>query len=87
MSNDFDLERSRWYNLMKVGLACRSTKTDAETIIKRSRNLGKFEYEPTAGKELADAENALTEALFAVQVARAEYERITNQFSTILAAE
>lgn len=74
MSKDFDLENSRWYSLMKVGLHCRNAKNDAEQIIKRARNLGKFEYEPTAGSELAKAEDALTEALFAVKAARSEYE-------------
>lgn len=76
--SDFDLEKSRWFNLMKLGNACRSTKADAETIIQRARNLGKFEYEPTAAAELEKAETALTEALFAVKVAREEYRRVAN---------
>lgn len=74
MSNDFDLDKSRWYNLMKLGLASRNAKVDAAAIIERARNLGKYEYEPTAGKELAEAETQLAEALFAVRVAREEYE-------------
>lgn len=75
----FGIENSRWYSLMKCGLACRNAKQDAADIIKHSRNLGKLGgYEPTAGKELADAENNLTEALFAIKIARQEYEHITN---------
>ncbi len=78
MSNDFDLDKSRWYNLMKLGMSARNSKVDAASIIERARNLGKFEYEPTAGQLLADAENNLTEALFAVKVAREEYEKHTQ---------
>lgn len=77
--SDFDLDNSRWYSLMKLGICCRNAKGCAEEISHRAPKLAKYEYEPTAGKELADAENALTEALLAVQVARASYERVTHQ--------
>lgn len=77
--SDFGLDNSRWYSLMKLGLACRNAKVCAEEITTRVPKLAKFDYEPSAGKELADAEDALTEALLAVQVARASYERATLQ--------
>lgn len=75
--SDFDLENSRWYALMKVGLACKAAHVSAESITKWAPKLSRFEYEPTAGTELAKAETALTEALLAVQIARASYERVT----------
>ncbi len=78
MSDDFKLETSRWYSLMRLGIECRNARTSAEGITKWVPNLGKFEYEPTAGTELAKAELALSEALLAVQVVRAAYERMTN---------
>lgn len=76
--NDFDLDRSRWYSLMKLGLASRYAKNDAADIIKWAGNLGRFEYEPSAGTELAQAETALSEALLAVKLARSEYEKRTH---------
>ncbi len=75
MSNDFDLNKSRWYNTMKVGLATKAIKRDAATVIDRSRILANFEYDATIGKDLADAETAATEALWALTVARREYEQ------------
>ena len=72
--SDFDLNKSRWYNTMKVGLATKAIKRDAATVIDRSRILANFEYDATIGKELADAETAATEALFALKTARLEYE-------------
>jgi hypothetical protein len=75
MAADFELENSRWYSLMKLGLECRNARTSAEGIIKWAPLLGNFEYEPTAGTELAKAETALSEALLAVKLARKQYEK------------
>lgn len=75
MSTDFNLDKSRWYNVMKAGLACRNAKVDAAIIIERTHNLASFEYEPSIGTELAQAETDLTEALHALQSARAAYEQ------------
>lgn len=77
MSRDFQLESSRWYSLMKMGLACRSANACAAEIKKWSANLARLEYEPTAGSALAEAEDNLRAALDAVEIARAEYERRT----------
>lgn len=76
---DFDLEKSRWYSLMMLGNNTRHAKNCAEQIGKWARNLSSFGYEPAAGEELASTEDALTEALLAVQVARASYERVTHE--------
>lgn len=84
--SDFDLENSRWYSLMKLGNACKYAKANAEQITKWAPVLGKFEYEPAAGTALSEAELALTEALLAVQVTRAAYERVT-QPKALIAAE
>lgn len=82
---DFDLDNSRWYCMMKIGLACKNSKQNAADIIDRTRVLGSFEYEPTIGSELSQAEMALSEALFAVKVAREEYENHAKP--TLVAAE
>lgn len=82
--SDFDLDKSRWYNVMKCGLACRNAKADAEAIINRVRNLGSFDYEPVIGTELAEAETALSEALLALALARRAYEQNTAH---LIAAE
>ena len=79
MSEDFSLERSRWYSLMKTGLACRNANACAQDVKKWAANLSKLEYEPTAGAALAEAEEQITEAMTAVHDARAEYERRTKQ--------
>jgi hypothetical protein len=78
-SDDFKLESSRWYSLMKLGIASRGARACAEDITKWAPNLSKFDYEAAAGKELASTEMALTEALLAVQVSRASYERVTAE--------
>lgn len=77
--SDFDLDNSRWYSLMKLGLACRNARVCAEEITSRVPKLARFDYEPSAGTELAKAELALSEALLAVQLARTSYERVTLQ--------
>lgn len=88
MSNDFSLERSRWYSLMMLANNCKYAKTAAEQITKWAGNLCNFGYDAVAGAKLAEAEDALTEALLAVQVARASYERVTNErAATKVAAE
>lgn len=87
MKQDFKLETSRWYSLMKLGIDCRNARVCAEGITKWAPILATFEYEPTAGTELAKAELALSEALLAVQVTRAAYERMTNTKPQLVAAE
>lgn len=82
----FNLEKSRWYSLMKLGLATRNARACAEEITKWTPVLSRFDYEPSAGAELAAAETALSEALLAVQVARASYERVTAQRKPMLTA-
>ncbi len=79
MSNEFELETSRWYSLMMLGNATKAARTAAEQVVKWAPILSNFDYEPVAGTELATAETALTEALLAVQVARASYERVTAE--------
>lgn len=82
------LEQSRWYSLMKLGLATRNARACAEDITKWAPILSNFDYEACAGTELATAETALTEALLAVQIARASYERVTAERNqTLQAAE
>lgn len=83
--SDFDLDTSRWYNMMRIGLATRDAKNSAAIVIERTRHLGKFEFEPTILTELVNAETALSEALFAVKTAKEEYRRVTNP--TLVAAE
>ncbi len=78
MSETFVLEESRWYGLMKLDIDCRNARTAAEGVIKWAPILGKFEYEPTAGTELAKAETALSEALLAVKLARKQYEKFAK---------
>ena len=85
MSNDFDIDQSRWWNTMKVALACKDAKACAETIIDRSRVLQNFSYDAVTGKELADAETNLAAALSAVRVAREQYEHHTVK--SLVAAE
>lgn len=88
MNKDFKLETSRWYSLMKLGIATRNAKVCAEEIQKWTPVLSNFDYEPCAGTELATAETALTEALLAVKIARASYERVTAERNqTLVAAE
>jgi hypothetical protein len=88
MTNEFDIAKFRWWNMMKLNQACDMAKQAAETIQSRTRAMAQWTYEPTAGKGLADADEVLTEArnallvlteaLLAVQVARMEYERMTK---------
>lgn len=83
--SDFSLEKSRWYQIMMLGNACRHAKNNAELVIKHARLLLPFDYEPVIGTELAQAETALSEALLAVKVARIEYEK--NGKPALVAAE
>lgn len=76
--NDFDIEKVRWWNIWKCNQACDMAKDAASTIISRTRTMTQWGYEPAVGTALADAEDKLTEALFAVKVAREEYERIAK---------
>lgn len=87
MNQVFKLEQSRWYSLMKLGLDCRNCRVSAEGITKWAPILATFEYEPSAGTELAKAELALSDALLAVKVMRAAYERMTNTKPALVAAE
>jgi len=79
MNTQKALDESIWYNLMMTGNACDHAKNCAETIIKHAGLLSKHPYEAVAGSKLAKAGLALSEALLAVQIARASYERVTAE--------
>lgn len=79
MSDDFSLERSRWWNTMKLGLCCKAIKSNAACVIERAGVLAGFSYDAPTGAALAEAETELTEALLAIKVARESYERVTLQ--------
>lgn len=78
MSDDFSLDKSRWYQTMKVGLHGERVKNEAEFLARHSTVLANFSYDGVIGTELANAELALEEALLAVKVARETYERVTK---------
>lgn len=79
MNTQNTLDRMRWYNLMMLGNGCMHARNCAETIVKHADLMSRHGYEACAGDELAKSELALTEALLAVQVARAGYERVTAE--------
>lgn len=75
MSDEFNLDKSRWYNTMMIGQQTKTAKNSAAVIIERTRHLLKYEYDPVIGTELAQAETELSEALLAVKLAREEFQK------------
>lgn len=74
IADDFSLDRSDWFNTMKLDLACKHIRTQAEVAAERAPLLINS-ANPETGKVLADAETSLSEALQAVKLANRQFKR------------
>lgn len=75
MSEDFSLEKSKWWNQTGIERASAWVRNDAESMAAYTTTLCNFDHEADVGKSIDEAETALSEALLAVKTAKRTYAR------------
>lgn len=75
---DFDINRSRWWNVSGVDRTTQWLCDSAESLMTYARNLSKFERDDEIDAKMAKAESALNDSLLAVKLARSGYLKATE---------
>lgn len=73
--SDFDLNKSKWFNSTGIDRASKWVRDDAASMLAYVQALASFEYDAQDARQIDKAETALSEALLAIKLAKAEYAK------------